>query len=245
MRASAVVYVGAIVTAVGLLCLIHPLRVLRVPTRQRALFVSFAGITIAAIGLLLPARESRVQRVESHLDEFLPVWQFHELHGLHIDAPPAAVFAAIEEVRADEIRLLRTLTWIRRCGQEQPEGILNPGSRKPILDVALETGFFRLARVASKELVIGTVIAAPRELRATISADTFEKDLPPGVTLAAMNFVVRPDGSGSMLTTETRVFSNSTAARRRFAAYWRVIYPGSALIRRMWLRAIERRATAA
>ena len=28
--------------------------------------------------------------------------------------------------------------------------------------------------------------------------------------------------------------------RRRFAGYWRVIYPGSALIRRMWLRAIIR-----
>ena len=27
--------------------------------------------------------------------------------------------------------------------------------------------------------------------------------------------------------------------------YWRVIYPGSALIRRMWLRAIERRAMTA
>jgi len=32
------------------------------------------------------------------------------------------------------------------------------------------------------------------------------------------------------------------ATTRRFAAYWRVIYPGSALIRRMWLRAIKRRA---
>jgi len=26
--------------------------------------------------------------------------------------------------------------------------------------------------------------------------------------------------------------------------YWRVIYPGSALIRRMWLRAIKKRAEA-
>ena len=28
----------------------------------------------------------------------------------------------------------------------------------------------------------------------------------------------------------------------RFALYWRVIYPGSALIRRMWLRALRLRA---
>jgi hypothetical protein len=38
------------------------------------------------------------------------------------------------------------------------------------------------------------------------------------------------------------VFANSSGARRRFAVYWRLIYPGSAIIRRMWLGAIERRA---
>ena len=59
-----------------------------------------------------------------------------------------------------------------------------------------------------------------------------------------MNFLVTPDGpNGSLVSTETRVFANSPAARRRFAAYWRVIYPGSAIIRRMWLRAIRQRAT--
>jgi hypothetical protein len=58
-----------------------------------------------------------------------------------------------------------------------------------------------------------------------------------------MNFLVTPDGQdGSFVSTETRVFANNAAARRRFAAYWRLIYPGSAMIRRMWLRAIVRRA---
>ncbi|MEP6858175.1 MAG: hypothetical protein ABI994_07300, partial [Gemmatimonadales bacterium] len=62
--------------------------------------------------------------------------------------------------------------------------------------------------------------------------------------LAAMNFLVTPDGrNGSLVSTETRVFANSPSARRRFARYWRLIYPGSALIRRMWLRAVKRRAT--
>jgi hypothetical protein len=32
------------------------------------------------------------------------------------------------------------------------------------------------------------------------------------------------------------------ATARRFALYWRAIYPSSALIRRMWLRAIRERA---
>jgi hypothetical protein len=61
-----------------------------------------------------------------------------------------------------------------------------------------------------------------------------------------MNFVVTPDAAaGSVLSTETRVFATDPAGRRRFARYWRVIYPGSAIIRRMWLRAIARRATSA
>jgi len=60
-----------------------------------------------------------------------------------------------------------------------------------------------------------------------------------------MNFLVEPDGrGGSLLSTETRVFATDAVARRRFAVYWRVIYPGSALIRRMWLRAIRLRAEA-
>lgn len=58
-----------------------------------------------------------------------------------------------------------------------------------------------------------------------------------------MNFFVRTDGrGGSFVSTDTRVYANDDSSRRRFAMYWRVIYPGSSLIRVMWLRAIQRRA---
>lgn len=60
-----------------------------------------------------------------------------------------------------------------------------------------------------------------------------------------MNFRVIGDGvNASLVSTETRVFANDASSRRRFAAYWRVIYPGSAIIRRMWLRAVERQSLA-
>jgi hypothetical protein len=38
------------------------------------------------------------------------------------------------------------------------------------------------------------------------------------------------------------LYATDASTRRPFALDWRVIYPGSALIRRMWLRAIARRA---
>ena len=51
-----------------------------------------------------------------------------------------------------------------------------------------------------------------------------------------------PIAESRLENAETRVFANSPEARGRFARYWRVIYPGSAIIRRMWLRAVRRRA---
>src|SRR5262249_38479367 len=162
-------------------------------------------------------------------DEFVPVWQFHEVHTLSIAAPPARVFNAIRRVRADEIQLFRTLTWIRRGGRRLPESILNAGSRDSLIDVATRSGFVRLADDPPRESVTGTVIVAPPGTRGALTPEVFRERLPPGFVLAAMNFVVRPDGpGGSFVSTETRVVANSLGARRRFAAYWRLIYPGSA-----------------
>ena len=61
-----------------------------------------------------------------------------------------------------------------------------------------------------------------------------------------MNFRVDKAGLAMcVVTTETRVCATDPRTRRKFAMYWWTIYPGSALIRRMWLRAIRRRAEVA
>ena len=52
-----------------------------------------------------------------------------------------------------------------------------------------------------------------------------------------------PEGDGQVrVSTETRCLANGDEARRTFAGYWRIIYPGSAIIRRVWLDAIIARA---
>ncbi len=174
----------------------------------------------------------------------MPVWQFRERHATRIASPPARVFAAIKNVRANEILFFRTLTWIRRGGRRTPASILNAGDSAPLLDVATRSGFIYLADDGPREIVIGTVVIAPPGSDCKLTPLMFKTALEPGFALAAMNFLVTPDGrNGSLVSTETRVFANSPSARRRFARYWRLIYPGSALIRRMWLRAVKRRAT--
>jgi hypothetical protein len=244
MFGSAVVYSGLIITTAGLILFIKPVERLHVTSRSQALAIAGIGVLLIGVGLTLPAPESRVTKVRTRLDEFMPVWQFRERHTIRIAAPPARVFEAIRNVRADEISLFNALTWIRRGGRQLPESILNAGDSAPLLDVATRNGFVYLADDAPKELVVGTVVVAPPGARGALTPQTFKTPLPPGFALAAMNFAVAPDGpDDSLVSTETRVFANSPAARRGFARYWRVIYPGSALIRRMWLRAVERRAT--
>ena len=246
MRGAAVVYAGLLAAAIGVAFLVKPPKRLGISTRARACLVAAAGLLVAAAGASLPARETRVRAASSRLDEFAPAWQFRERHTIRIAAPPARVYDAIRRVRAEEIFLFRTLTWIRRGGRPQAPGILQAAGRESLIDVAIHSTFVLLADESPRELVVGTVIAAPPGASRRASPGQFRAPLPPGFTLAAMNFLVRPDAEGgSILTTETRVFASSAPARRRFAAYWRFIYPGSALIRRMWLRAIEKRATSA
>jgi hypothetical protein len=175
----------------------------------------------------------------------MPVYQFHEFHATRVASSPAVVYDAIQRVTAGEIRFFQLLTAVRRLGRSGPESILAAPERMPIIHVATRTTFVTLAKDTGREILIGTVVLAPP--RATDArprtAQEFQSLMKPGYALAAMNFRITPlDSMNTYLTTETRIFATDAATRRRFARYWRVIYPGSAIIRRSWLRAVRRRA---
>ncbi len=154
----------------------------------------------------------------SHLDEAVPHWHFRERHQTKIAASPERIFEAIRAVRAEDILFFRTMVAIRRLGRDCEESILNPPRGVPILDVATRTGFFYVADDPPREVVIGIHVAS-------------------GV-FAAMNFLV----DGTTLSTETRVMARTLRGRIAFGLYWFAIRAGSGIIRRMWLRAIKRRA---
>jgi hypothetical protein len=239
------VYTGFALMLVGVVSLVKPLRWVGIPKRSRGLLVAVGGFCLTAAGMNLPAPELRVAVAQNQLDHFIPVYQFYEFHSMRVAAPKERVYRAIKEVRADEIRLFRTLTWIRRMGRPGPESILNAPERQPLLEVVTHSGFLLLAEEPNQEIVVGTLVVAPPGWRpkANPTPEDFKALHAPGFALAAMNFRLEDDGAGgSLVATETRVYATDAATRRKFARYWRVIYPGSALIRRMWLRAVQRRA---
>lgn len=159
---------------------------------------------------------------DMRLDDRLPRWHLRERHRLRTCAEPAGLLAAAEEVTWAEVPLMRTLMRVRTAGRIpfEPTGRVLDGMRRIGLTVLDRT---------PDELVVG---GTGRPWRVGGGQGT------EGWAEMALNFRVA-DGA---LHTETRVWLTTSAARRRFTAYWLIIRPWSGLIRREWLRAIARRA---
>jgi len=245
---SVLIYAALAFGFVGTLALVRPLSCLYLPTRRHAATVLGLAALLFVAAALLPAPNHRVPTPLTRLDEFIPTWQFAERHEIRVQARPDQVEEAVRQVTAREIRLFRLLTWIRRprLPTTAPAGdILAPSPDKPILDVALGSGFFLLAEERNREVVFGTIVIAPAGA-ASLPAERVRDLADPGYAKAVMNFLLTDGGNGwTLLTTETRIFATDRATARRFAVYWRLIYPGSSLIRRTWLAAIRERAEAA
>jgi len=357
------VYAGLLVMLTGGLSVIRPLAIVGIRKRRMGLAVLLLGLALGLSGAMWPASLHQVTGPRLRIDEFIPAYQFNEVHSTRVRAPRDRVFRAIRAVTPGEIRFFQTLMGMRelparllgggrtpapipgyrvessekkdldahafaigaaetkrlegrlsaieyrlesgrkptpaseilrihedaigrmggsavsragccrstsRLGGEgatvwveiaaRPNGeryrltIVEEGDsravvRQPILDLFIRSGFLVLADDPDREIVLGTIMpfskssggAPPR----TINPRSFRAFECVGFAKVAATFVVEDEGGGwSRVTTETRILATDPSARRAFGIYWRVIYPGSATIRSMWLRAIKRRAEA-
>jgi hypothetical protein len=118
-------------------------------------------------------------------------------------------------------------------------------SRTGRLKALLSADFVLLEEAPTSELVLGLTGRFWTPSGGLVATDpaTF-RDLPPtGLARAAWNFRLDPIGDGhTRLSTETRVRCGDARTARRFRAYWRLVAPGSGLIRRVILRQVRRRA---
>jgi len=238
---SILAYLGLCCLLASAVAAIRP-RLVRLRSRRQVLPILAAGVVLASVGAWWPHGMRRATQ-GTLLAEYLPQSQFGEFHSTVVRASPDEVFRAIRSVTADEIRFFRVLTWIRSPrlpGKASPEDILAPDWQAPILDVALRGGFVLLGQIP-EEMVIGTVVCCgPSPVE---TAEDFLALTGPGYARAAMNFRVESAGAGtSRVITETRVFGTDRESVRVFARYWRAIFPGSAILRLTWLRAIKAKA---
>lgn len=174
------------------------------------------------------------------IDRYMPEFQFVERHSRVMAAPPEAIWDAILNVSAREIRLLLPFMAIRTLRFRSSKG------DRPVIETAQASGFLLLAEAPPHDLVLGTVgrfwqFQGGRNCELRTPAD-FLRFAESGYAKAVINFEAHTEGKRTRVTTETRITTTDVSARRTFARYWFLVHPGSALIRRSWLAAIERRA---
>lgn len=171
------------------------------------------------------------------LDQVMPDYDRSEVHRRRTAAPASALWDAIHELNADELTAMRVLMGLRTLGRKVGE------DDRTVLEGFKRMGFREVADDPGRELVvvgIGQFWKPSGGLRKVTGKEQFLDFDEPGYAKAAFNFRIE-DGE---LSTETRIAGTDAQASRRFGLYWLLIRPGSGLIRREWLRALDRRAVA-
>jgi len=235
------VYLGFGLAGVGILSIIRPIKAFRINSRKRGCLFFAAGILIFTLGMEWPAPTILSGRPHQRIDDFVPAYQFYEYHEVTVHAPQDVLSKAMREVSLADIPVAVWLLRIRAMasgGMEIPQSILT----KPIIGNL----FVTLDGSDPYEYVGGMVmtpgVSGPPP--AVFTPGEFLSFTSPGNVKVAFNMKVVDLGNGMCrLSSETRVAGTDKGAQKKFAKYWRVIYPGSAIIRRVWLNAIIAKAS--
>jgi hypothetical protein len=243
--ASYCAWAGIFLVLIAVVSVIRPQRWLGIRTRARAAVAFLVGVTVTQTAILWPSGIHRSSGPKRRLDDFLPQYQFIEYHETRTRAPLDRVLEAARHVSLADMPAAALLLRLRALA----DGHLSAPAADPTPLLNLlqrsEAGFLSLDVSNRDELVFGMVgrpwIEEPPPR--VQSADQFLAFSSPGHVRVAFDFRIVDEGAGVVrISTETRILGNDAAARRVFARYWRLVYPGSAIIRRVWLDAIVARA---
>ncbi|MGI9116581.1 MAG: hypothetical protein ACR2JV_02950 [Gaiellales bacterium] len=175
--------------------------------------------------------------VPTLLDAIVPTWTHRTVHGLDVHASAERVAEAIRETSLDEARLASLLVAVRTKGESR-------GVHRPFVQTGdFEPGFVRLGEDGDEVCLgfIGRPWPGGAPERAVADAAAFQAAEALDAVKVAVSVRCAPASYGTLLLTETRIVVGPLAART-FGLYWRLVKPGSNLVRMSLLRAIARRA---
>ncbi len=235
-------YSGIVLSLAGLANLAFPFRFLGVRKRSAGVLIFAGGVGLAVAALLWPAPIIRVAQPGTRLDAIMPEYQFSERHSVRTRARPEQVMQATRESTWSDLKSLDTLMKIRGAMLREPfrnTGFFLPEKR--VSDAFAASGY--LSDTSEHEFVMfGAVNTRLKRSVALNNWQEFVAYREQGAVKTAFDFRAEDAGGGwTTIITETRMMVHNDSTRGA-AIYWRLIVPGSGLLRREWLDGIKRRA---
>ena len=194
------------------------------------------------------------------LDQYLPGYDFTEVHTIKIKASPEIAYQAMLATTMSEIHwfvkfLFALRAWPERLAGRKENPLYSPmlADNKSLIGQMLADEFVQIDEQAPREIVFGLIVPgsigrvwkkSSSQILKMTGAEPFLAFNDPAFLHVVANFTVEdaPEPGYVIVRTESRTKGLSEKARRSFRPYWWVIRPWSGLIRRLWLRAIKRRA---
>lgn len=173
----------------------------------------------------------------------MPVYDVKAAYSTHVNATPQRVWQECMYADFSQLPLARRLRALRTLGRKKAA----PGEPRTLATMGKRGagGFFEIARVPEQEIVlaiIGKFWRPDAPVLRDWKPEEFPSIAPKGQAKAAWNFFLQPDGAGTgtILSTETRVLCYGRNARIQFRLYWTLIGFFSGLIRKEMLAMIRR-----
>ena len=175
------------------------------------------------------------------IDDWLPSWQFDEVHHIHSAAAPGGLLDAAAAYDPAHDRWITTALALREA----------PGRLAAALGLHSALGdrrsfglgdFVLLGRDGDDALAYGLAgrfWEPGYGLQPLADGQAFLDHAAPGSAKLLLGFVAQREGDMTRLTTLTRVACTDDDARRRLAVYWALIRPVSGLIRQRILADIR------
>lgn len=177
----------------------------------------------------------------------VPIYDAASRHTIWIAADPVVVYDTARHADLGYPWLVRVIMGVRYAPARMAN--LFRGRRATATPVdgprsGRAAPFTLIAEAPGEEFVLGIMgrFWTPGGGLVVASADQLQHPPPAGLAQGFWSFRVERHGSGTELSTETRVRCGDAATRRQFRRYWRVIRLGSGLIRGSILRHIRRQA---
>lgn len=178
----------------------------------------------------------------------MPAYDVKAAYSILIAATPQRVWEELLNADFNSLPITRRLMRLRTLGRRKP------ATDRPSTLATMSSGgaggsggmggFLEIGRVPEQEIVLavaGRFWLPHAPVLRDWKPEEFTALAPHGAAKAAWNFYLKAEGSGTRLSTETRVLCFGRSARMQFRMYWFLIGFFSGWIRKEMLEMVKRK----